>query len=98
MSADVKKDPAGISALYGEGEQTGHFFPVQFKPEYYGKAVELSGRTDGNRTVTLSEQDPYLIVRLENLSAGGRLTAKVKATLEEVFELDFSGVTKEGDV
>ncbi len=83
-----------MDALYEESEQTGHFFPVQFKADYYGKDVELSGRTGGNKTIKPSAEDPYLIQRLENLSAN-KLTATVKATQEEVFELNFTGATRE---
>ena len=93
-SGTAKKDPEGMDKLYSGAEAKGHFFPVQFKSEYYSKEIELSGRTGGNRTITPSADDPYLIQRLENLSAGNKLTAKVKATQEEVFEIDFSSVVK----
>lgn len=93
-SGTAKKDPSGMDKLYSGAEAKGHFFPVQFKSEYYSKEIELSGRTGGNKTITPSAEDPYLIQRLENLSAN-KLTAKVKATQEEVFEIDFSGVTQD---
>ena len=96
VTASLKKDPAGLESLYGESEKTGYFFPIKFKEEYYGNDVELSGRTGGNKTIKPTSDDPYLIVRLENLSAD-KLTAKVEKTQEEIFELDFTGVTKQGE-
>lgn len=95
VTGSAKKDPASVKSLFGSGEKTGHFFPVQFKEQYYGKDIELSGRTKGNKTIRPSAEDPYLIQRLENLGEENKLTAKVKDGQEEIFELDFSGVTKQ---
>ncbi len=97
MTASLKKDPEGLEGLYGADEKTGHFFPVKFEEKYYSQDVELSGRTGGNKTIKPTADDPYLIIRVENLDGGNKLTAKVKETQEEIFELDFSGVTKQGE-
>ena len=94
VSGTVKKDPSSVQSLYGANEKTGHFFPVKFEEKYYNQNVELSGRTDGNRTIKPTTEDPYLIIRLENLDGGNKLTAKVVDTQEEIFELDFGGVDK----
>ena len=96
VTASLKKDPAGLENLYDESERTGYFFPIKFKEEYYDNDVELSGCKAGNKTIKPTSDDPYLIVRLENLSAD-KLTAKVEKTQEEIFELDFTGVTKQGE-
>lgn len=95
VNASVKKDPASVKSLFGSGEKTGHYFPVEFKEQYYGEDVELTGRTKGSKTIKPSAGDPYLIQRLENLGEDSRLTAKVKDSQEEIFELDFSRVTKQ---
>lgn len=96
VTGTAKKDPESVKSLYGKEEQTGHYFPVMFEERYFGKKVTLSGTTHPDKTITLSAEDPYLIIRLENLSAGKALTATVQETGEEVFVLDFNGVTMEG--
>ena len=82
-----------FSSVYGEDEKEGHFYPVKFLKKYYDTPIELSGRKNGNKTITPTEQDPYLIIRLENLE-GDTAIAKVSGKDETVFELDFSGATK----
>lgn len=92
VSGTVKNNPTGIDAIFHGDQATGHYFPIKFKEEYLSKELTLTGSKDGEKTLTPSVEDPYLIVRLENLSAN-KLTAKVKATQEEVFTLDFSSAT-----
>lgn len=94
VSGTIKKDPDGLDAIYGEGGSSGHFFPVKFDEKYYNKPIKLTGSKNGNKTIAPSSDDPYLIIRLENLS-GNTATATVDGTDEEVFELDFSGATQE---
>ena len=96
-TGNAKKNPESVKVLYGESEKTGHFFPVEFGEKYFGKKIKLSGRTGGDKTITPSKDDPYLIIRLENLDEGNTLTAIVEETGEVVFVIDFSGVTKAGE-
>lgn len=93
VTGTAKKDPESVKSLYGADEKEGHFFPVMFEERYFGKKVTLSGTTHPDKTITPSVEDPYLIIRLENLSEGKTLTATAQETGEEVFALDFSGVT-----
>ena len=87
---------ADFSALYSGAEKSGHFFPIEFDSRYYDKPVTLSGRTGGDKEVTPSSSDPYLITRIENLSDGKTLTAKVDQN--EIFSVDFSDVTLESAI
>lgn len=91
VTGTIKKDPDSVKKLYGADQQSGHFFPATFESKYYSKPVTLGGRTDGDRVITPTAEDPYLIIRLENLS-GDKATAKADGA--EIFELDFSGATK----
>lgn len=93
-SGTAKKDPAGIDKIFHGDQAKGHYFPIKFTDKCLSKELTLTGSKDGEKTLTPSVEDPYLIVRLENLTAN-KLTAKVKATQEEVFEIDFSGVTQQ---
>lgn len=77
--------------IFGDNEKSGHFYPVKFKEKYYDQQIVVSGRKNGDKTITPTSKDPYLVIRLENFS--GNPTAKVSGTDEVVFELDFSGVT-----
>ena len=52
------------------------------------KSLDIFG---GDKTITPSSDDPYLITRIENLSDGKKLTAKVDGT--EILTIDFSSVT-----
>ena len=92
-SGTAKKDPSGIETIFHGDQAKGHYFPIKFKEGDLSKELTLTGSKDGEKTLTPTADDPYLIVRLENLTAN-KLTAKVKATQEEVFEVDFSGVTQ----
>ena len=91
VATGTVKYNSDFSELYGSAEKSGHFFPTSFNEKYYNKQVVISGRTDGDKTITPSSDDPYLITRIENLSDGKKLTAKVDGT--EIFTIDFSGVT-----
>lgn len=93
VSGTIKKNPAGMEELYGPEDKDGHFFPIAFKASYLGSEIELTGSSNGTKTITPSAADPYLIIRLENLEAD-KVTAKVSGTEEEVFELDFSKATR----
>ena len=94
VTGTVKKNE-DFEDLYGSSDKSGHFFPFEFGEEYYGKDIVLSGRTAGEKTIKPDEKDPYLIIRLENLSVK-KLTATVEDTKAEIFTLDFSGMTQEG--
>ncbi len=94
VTGTVKKNE-NFEDLYGEDGKSGHFFPFEFGEEHYGQQITLSGATKGDKDITPSEKDPYLIIRLENLT-DKKLTAKNKKTSEVIFDLDFTGVTQEG--
>ena len=48
----------------------------------------------GGKTITPTSKDPYLIIRIENVTVEDKISAIVEKTKEEVFELDFSSVEK----
>lgn len=76
-----------------DGDQVqGHFFPVKFSEEYLGKEILVGG--PGGKIITPTEADPYLIIRLENVTVQDKISAVVQDTGEEIFELDFSKVTR----
>lgn len=52
--------------LFGPEQGTGHFFPIRFEDKYFGHTMLVTGRKDGDVEVTPTEEDPYLILRLEN--------------------------------
>ena len=79
------------SDVYGDAEKSGHFFPVEFEEKYYDQPITISGRTAGDKEITPSADDPYLIIRLENFNENPKAT--VRDTEETVFELDFSEAT-----
>lgn len=73
--------------LFSDDEKTGHFFPVAIGEEYYEQQVTISGRSKGDKVITPTQSDPYVIQRIENLETGV-MTAKVDG--EEIFSIDFS--------
>lgn len=87
--------------LYGAEEAAGHFYPAQIKSEYYGTPLVAVGATKGDKEFTPSAEDPYLIVRLENLE-DNNLTVKLKSPTraiaaqgedDTIFKLDFDKAT-----
>lgn len=87
----VKKND-DFSDLYGDQQKSGHFFPFKFDEKYYGKLLTLSGAEAGDKDATPTAEDPYLIIRLENLKEE-LLTVSEKASKKVLFTVDFSGVT-----
>lgn len=83
-----------FSAAFGKDEQVGHFVPISLDKKFKGKQLKLSGRIDGDRTVTISD-DLLMVVRLENLTAEKKLTAANAASkaTTPVFTIDFSKMT-----
>lgn len=85
---------ADYGAPYTEDEKSGHFFPIAFKPEYYDKDIVVGSQNgEGGKTIKPTAEDPYLIIRVENVTVDKKISAIVSETQEKVFELDFSGVT-----
>lgn len=79
---------------YTEDEKSGHFFPVQFKPEYYDKDIIVGSQNgEGGKTIKPTAKDPYLIIRVENVTVDKKISAIVSETQEKVFELDFTDTT-----
>lgn len=85
---------ADYGTPYTEDQKSGHFFPVQFKAEYYDKDIVVGSQNgEGGKTIKPTAMDPYLIIRVENVTVDKRISAIVSETQEKIFELDFSGVT-----
>lgn len=81
-------------SVYPGGEQTGHYFPIAFDPEYYGKEILVGSQNGaGGKTIKPTAEDPYLIIRVENVTVENKISAVVKNAQEEIFTLDFSGAT-----
>lgn len=78
---------------YEEGEQSGHFFPIEFDKKYYNEEINVGGQNGvGGKNITPKEDDPYLIIRIENVTVDDKITAVSSKTKDEVFTLDFSKV------
>lgn len=78
---------------YEEEQKSGHFFPIKFDEKYYDKGIRVGGQNGvGGKIITPGEDDPYLIIRVENVTVDDKITAIVEQTKEEVFTLDFSKV------
>ena len=78
---------------YEPGQDSGHFFPTKFERKYFDKEVQVGG--EGGKTIIPTEDDPYLIIRIENVTVEDKISAVIKGTEEEIFELDFGQITKE---
>lgn len=92
----IPKGTVKYIANYGspyEGDQaSGHFFPIKINEKYFGKDILVGG--PGGKLIKPTESDPYLIIRLENVTVQDKISAVVQDTKEEIFELDFSKVTR----
>lgn len=85
---------ADYGTPYTEEQKSGHFFPIAFKPEYYDKNIIVGSQNgEGGKTIRPSTEDPYLIIRIENVTVGKKISAIVSETQEKVFELDFTNTT-----
>ena len=79
---------------YEDNQVSGHFFPIRFERTYYDKQIQVGG--DGGKTITPTEDDPYLIIRLENVTVDDTISAVMKdGSQKTIFELNFSKITKE---
>lgn len=79
---------------YTEDQQNGHFFPIAFRPEYYDKDILVGSQNgEGGKTIRPTAKDPYLIIRVENVTVDKKISAIVSETQEKVFELDFTDTT-----
>lgn len=87
------------SSAYSDDEKTGHFFPMKFSKDCYDEPITISGSNNGDKEITPTAIDPYLIIRIENLKEN-KMTAKKAAAAaaysreveagDEIFTLDFS--------
>ena len=76
---------------YEEGQRNGHFFPIKFAGRYYGKNVTVGSQNgQGGKQIKPTADDPYLIIRVENVTIDNKISAILTDTKEEIFELDFS--------
>lgn len=79
---------------YEEGQRDGHFFPVKFAGRYFNKNVTVGSQNgEGGKQITPTASDPYLIIRVENVTVDKKISAILTDTKEEIFELDFSKAT-----
>lgn len=78
------------------GQQSGHFFPIKFADKYFNQVITIGSQNgEGGKNITPKSDDPYLVIRLENVTVNNKISAIVKDTQEEIFELDFSSVTRQ---
>ena len=75
---------------YDENQKDGHFFPIKFFPSYFEKSITIGSQNEGGKPITPTADDPYLIIRVENVTVDNKISAILTDTKEEVFELDFS--------
>lgn len=82
------------------GEQAnGHFFPIEFQNGFYGKKLHVGGEVsadafEGGKVITPSHDDPYLVIRVENL-INDEISIFDEETKDELLKLNFSDATKE---
>lgn len=80
-----------------EGEQKkGHYFPTKFPKENY-KPLHVGGEVFGDdftagKNFEPSEEDPYLVIRVENLT-DKKVSVFDAESKNELFKLDFNGAT-----
>lgn len=80
--------------VYDPGQQDGHFFPIKFFPSYFEKSITVGSQNGQNgKIITPTASDPYLIIRVENVTVDDKISAILTDTKEEIFELDFSKAT-----
>lgn len=86
---------ANFGDQYEGDQKSGHFFPIKFADKYLDQAIIVGSQNgQGGKTITPTSDDPFLIIRIENVTVENKISAIVEKTKEEVFELDFSSVTK----
>ncbi len=79
---------------YTEDQKSGHFFPIAFMPEYYDKEIIIGSQNgEGGKKIKPTTNDPYLIIRVENVTVDKKISSIVSETQEKVFELDFADTT-----
>lgn len=67
---------------------------MKFDDQYYNKPVTVVGSKNGEKQITPTSEDPYLIIRIENLE-DNKVTAKGTARQADIFTLDFTNATLE---
>lgn len=79
---------------YEGGQDSGHFFPVKFSDKYLDKDITVGSQNgEGGKEIRPTNSDPYLVIRVENVTVDSKISAILKSTKEEIFELDFSKAT-----
>ena len=73
--------------LYGEGQKSGHFFPISLDHAKLSETIIASGAV--NKSLTLDEDD-LLIVRLENMKAGENMIYLKKEDGTLILALDMT--------
>ena len=80
--------------VYDAGQRDGHFFPVKFAGRYFGKSITVGSQNgQGGKIINPTAEDPFLIIRVENVTVDDKISAILTDTKEEIFELDFSKAT-----
>ena len=81
---------------YDEWQNDGHFFPMKF-PEKNYKLLHVGGEAGDDsftagKDFTPNAEDPYLVVRVENLT-DKKVSIFDATSKNELFKLDFNGAT-----
>ena len=76
-------------------DNTGHFAPITLPADLTGTQITLSGRSGGDKTVTVDE-DRLLIQRIENLD-GDTLTIKDGEGANTLMTVGFAGCIPQGE-
>ena len=100
-SGDVTGDIyylTGMKTYKVEAQQSGHYFPTQIDSKFYGTKLHVGGKPTeegfaAGADFTPSEEDPYLIIRVENCTDDDKVTVYNKATKAELFTLNFKTAT-----
>ena len=82
-SANYVKD---IGSLYGAGQKTGHFFPLELATDLQNTTFNIHGAKTGTKQVT-TDGDTMLLIRLENLD-DDKIVTVTKEDGSEILSLD----------
>lgn len=86
---------------YEGEEKKGHFFPVKFTKENY-KKLHVGGTVSdteftAGKDFTPSDNDPYLVIRVENCTDDSKVTIYDATTKQGLFTLDFKQANLKAD-
>lgn len=84
VTGDIKNIAEPWTDFSADGDNTGHFFPIELDQKYEGKKITVIGKRQ--KTV----QDRFWVLRVENAKSN-KFTFKQGDDV--LFTLDFSGAT-----